>query len=480
MTLSNRLAFTPESSFPLSAEQQGIRNRAQARIDDGTYAVESSACLCGDRESKLIAERDGYGLRLPTVMCLRCGLLRSEPRLSEPSWKRFIGEDLPAMATEATAPLDRLFDEQVTQGAVLAREMPSLLAQVSTVYEVGCGAGGRLIPLKKLGKTVTGCDKDERLLALGRSKGLDLLSGGPVELLAHMKEPADLIFLSWIVDRMRDPITELRDAVQLVRPGGIILVLVPGLRQIDSQFRSNILRFIDTGKLYHFSEATMRYLLSRIGLDVVLCDQTIIAAARRPSNWTPTTLMEISPNAEEPASMLLHLTAAEREHDKRHAPTRPAGSPLDALEAEGALQTMAVPQIAIKEAPANTPMALGTKASLRVLAWPDYTSSREIETHLRIAEPMYGKADACLCLRYDASIDPPMNVVQDNLKIAFDLIGREVSLNILIIDDLIAQDARIKLGQALTAAILVDPTSKGHRADFIRDLACPLITGKKD
>jgi SAM-dependent methyltransferase len=428
--------------------------------------MEPSVCLCGHGASKVIAERDGYGLRLPTVMCLRCGLLRSEPRLDESAWRSFVAEDLPKISIDGGAPAERLFEEQVSQGEVLTREMPSLLEQVETVYEVGSSAGGRLAPLAKLGKKVSGCDRDERLVAFGCGKGLDLVAGGA------------MLFVSWVVDRMRDPLAELRDAVRLVKPGGMMIVLTPGVRQIEGQYRGNILRYLDTGRLYHFCESTLRFLLSRIGLEVVLCDESIIAAARRPGDWTPETLVDLEPNSDEPAALLLYLAALEREYGKRHAPTKPAASPLGAPEESSAPASMLVPQISIKEPAASAPIPLGTSAGLRVMAWPDYTSPTDIEMHLRIAEPMYGKPDACMCLRYDANLDPPMAVVQSNLQAAFSRIGRDENLNVLMVDDDIPSQERTRLGSSLTAAILVNPDVSGPRADFIRELGCPLITGK--
>lgn len=479
MTLSSRLAFSLESSFPLVPEQQEVRNRVQARIEDGTYPTETTTCPCGHSESKSIADRDAYGLGLPTVMCLGCGLLRSEPRLTPAAWEQFCIEDLPGLETDPGVSLQRLYDEQVTQGTLLVRELPDLLGQVNSVYEVGSGAGGRLAPFKDLGKTVVGCDMDPALVAIAQEKGLDLVRGGPTELLAHVGGPADMVLLSWVLDRMSDPINELRAAIELVKPGGMLLVLVPGVRQIDAQFRGNLLRYLRAGRLYHYTESTLRYVLGRVGLDVILCDESIIAIARRPQDWTPATLVESTPNADEPASLLSYLTSLEREHEKRHAPTRPAASPIAALE-EGGLGSLPVPQIAIKETTSEAPWPLGTSASLRVLAWPDYSSVRDIETHLRIAEPMYGKPDACLCLRYDAGIDPPMSTVQNNLSQAFERLGRDISLNILIVDDAIPSHDSNRLGQAITAAILVDPSLAHPRAKFIKDLGCPLITGTTD
>ena len=66
-----------------------VRRWNAKKIDGGIYRLEETNCLCGSKGEVIISETDRYGLSLNTVICKKCGLLRTNPRLDKNSLTEF-------------------------------------------------------------------------------------------------------------------------------------------------------------------------------------------------------------------------------------------------------------------------------------------------------------------------------------------------------------------------------------------------------
>ena len=124
------------------------------------------------------------------------------------------------------------------------------------------------------------------------------------------------------------------------------------------------------------------------------------------------------------------------------------------------------------------PWPLGTTAMIRILAWPDYTQPEQIRKVLQASSRLFGHDDACLCLRHDASIDPPISQTIENINNQLQL-RTEVSqdgleINILIIDDEIPRAEWYRVGLTAFCAVATS-TSDDLRTQFINAQRCEKI-----
>lgn len=110
--------------------------------------------------------------------------------------------------------------------AVVERMAPSVVGK--DVFEFGCGTGRNLSLFKRLGAaSVAGCDLSEGMLARARERDVDL------RLLRHdMAQPlpleescADLVLFCLSLEHLGDLSRPLRDARQLVRPSGTVVII---------------------------------------------------------------------------------------------------------------------------------------------------------------------------------------------------------------------------------------------------------------
>lgn len=284
MTLAPRFRYSPGPAVLLDEAQVEVRDRVIERMHRGDYPAENVPCFCGAPVERdvLVAERDRYGLPVRTVMCSRCGLLRSSPRLTAEATARFYDEDYRDLYTGEAVGAAGLFEQQRANGAARARRLAGLVEGSDTIYEVGCGAGGLLEVFAGLGKRVAGADLGEEYLTYGRSRGLELVHGDAADLLAHTGEQADMVFLVHVLEHFLDLPTELGKLWRLLKPGGVLVVEVPGLWSVPSVYRGDLMLYLQNAHTYHFCGQTLDDVLSGCGFDVAYTDESALALAVRP------------------------------------------------------------------------------------------------------------------------------------------------------------------------------------------------------
>jgi SAM-dependent methyltransferase len=285
MCLSPRLAASTRPHLSLTSDQLSVRERVLQRLHDGVYGTEEVACFCGATEGMPIAERDRYGLPVRTLLCWRCGLLRTSPRMTAEATRRFYEEDYRGLYS-GPGDAEALFEQQADRGRGFLRLLQRLLPQIDTVYEVGCGAGGILSAFAEAGKRVAGCDLGGDHLAAGRRRGLDLVRGDAADLLRRRGEPADLVLLLHVAEHFLDLRAELAAVLELVRPGGLLLVEVPGVHSIPGVYRGDLLLYLQNAHTFHFTARTLGYVLGSLGLEVLLAEERALGLAMRPCGWS--------------------------------------------------------------------------------------------------------------------------------------------------------------------------------------------------
>lgn len=318
MALSARLSANPRPWIRLSPGQLEARSRVVEKIDDGTYRMESTACFCGDDGASdvVVASRDRYGLPVRTVLCERCGLLRSDPRMDADSTSRFYQDDYRDLYTGPGNAVD-LFGSQVKRGRNLVQLLGKLLPTVDTVYEIGCGAGGLLLPFAEAGKRVRGVDLGDEYLDTGRAHGLQLVHGGPDDLLAAAGEPADLVLLLHVLEHYLDLRESLAQTMRLVRPGGLLLVEVPGLASIATGYRGDVLSYLQNAHNFHFDATTLSYVLRSCGFEVLVCTEDAMALCRRPTADEARVAGSVVPDQRASRAVLRRLAMLERDFANR-------------------------------------------------------------------------------------------------------------------------------------------------------------------
>lgn len=108
------------------------------------------------------------------------------------------------------------------------RHLPRLPVGGGTLLDLGCGNGDFLQRAKTSGWNVVGVDPDPKAVARGVKLGLNVCQGG-IEQFDAEKEVFDVITLSHVIEHVHDPVTVLKAAYRLLKPGGQIWIETPNI-----------------------------------------------------------------------------------------------------------------------------------------------------------------------------------------------------------------------------------------------------------
>lgn len=264
----------------LTPTQRRARRAYLRGLKSGQLVLESASCACGRDSGVTLLAADRYGLPSPTVLCLDCGLVRTSPRLTEGSLIEFYRSVYRPLYTGSDRPNAAFFASQTAEGArILNMIREAGLDLPGSVADVGCGAGGTLIPFREAGASVAGCDLGPDYLEIGRGAGLPLREGGPDSL--RQDGPFDLVILSHVVEHVADPSGFLGEQIApLLSPGGIVYIELPGLLEIASAY-GDPLQYFQSAHLWGFTLATLDRATTRAGLSRLVGDESIRGLYRR-------------------------------------------------------------------------------------------------------------------------------------------------------------------------------------------------------
>jgi 2-polyprenyl-3-methyl-5-hydroxy-6-metoxy-1,4-benzoquinol methylase len=259
--LSPRFA---ESDGPIPAnlriEQIAKIKNVSALISEDKWPLVPQSCPCGVAPASdeiEIARRERYGLRLRTVLCFNCGTLRFNPYLGEKTLKEFYTCDYQEMYGRSTD-LAEYFERQRTYGRrIVITLRRSSDPKITSILEVGCGAGGALLELQNAGYAVAGFDYSSELVAAGKENGVRNIFAGNFEdaSAAVDNRSFDCILLHHVLEHVSDPTGLLRRLKQLLNPGGRIWIAVPDFTRIHefSVPNGDLLQFLHIAHKFNFT-----------------------------------------------------------------------------------------------------------------------------------------------------------------------------------------------------------------------------------
>ena len=250
----------------VSAHQITFIDQFNEKVEDGVYVTVPNKCVCGSDSDELIAVRDRYGIRINTVICKHCGLIRANPYYDKKTLADFYSNEFDEIYRGGIElGFDDYFEKRVAAGEQIIETLKdsSISLNNQTVYEIGCAGGGVLKAFQNLGCNVIGVDYNKNMIESGKEKGLDLRFGSTESLLGC--EPADIIILNHVLEHITEPIATLKEMRKILKDSGILFVEVPTIEVISSTYKNNIFSYIQNAHIFYFSLHTLRYILECSG-----------------------------------------------------------------------------------------------------------------------------------------------------------------------------------------------------------------------
>ena len=261
-------------SYPIRELHSEQIDAIHGLVFNGKIKYEYIKCIiCGASKYKILFKNDCYGINQQTVMCENCGLIYSNPRMSEESAKYFYESDTYRKIYGGVMKLDR-FKSDFERNYKIDMNKPNFEKyypelffnfinfhdiSYNNVCEIGAGGGWNLLPFISIGKKVIGYEPSPLLCKLGRdTKNINMVNG----FVNDIKGEYDLVILKHVLEHFHNPIcilSNLRDNIKTY-----LFIEVPGCISMIPK--------IQIAHNYYFSLNTLEAITSKAGFKKITMD----------------------------------------------------------------------------------------------------------------------------------------------------------------------------------------------------------------
>ena len=262
------------------------------KIKNGEYKHIKNPCLCGNESENqdcVISKKDMWGIAVESVICSKCGLIRSKEILNDASFIDFYEKHYKNIYHNSIEPNESLFMGQTSRGQGFFELLQSLgfLDQIETVFDYGCDMGGVLVPFAKVGKKVTGCGFGKTYVSYGREKGLTGLYHGRLDFTKTEEASQDLVILSHVMEHFTKPIEQMQELLPIIKPGKYLLIEVPGL-YADNPYKYYPVWHLQKGHVFNFFyKDFLKIFFQRLRLEVIFCNERCTFVLKKPFDYHP-------------------------------------------------------------------------------------------------------------------------------------------------------------------------------------------------
>ncbi|MCX5677961.1 MAG: class I SAM-dependent methyltransferase [Candidatus Omnitrophica bacterium] len=250
-----------KAAMKITASQAELVREFNRKVTDGLIEYETVECLCGARAFDLLASADRYAMIQDSVVCTKCGLIQSNPRMTEEELRRFYSSDLYRRCYEGDDYLDTAkFKYDTKYGYYIFDEIRKVREIVPgmTIVELGAGGGWNLVPFRDAGAKVLGVEYSPSLVKFGRDNGMEMVQGD----ITNINGTYDVVILNHVFEHMLNPVSFLKKLTKHLDTGSVVYIAVP-----------NIMNFgmlqLQNAHTYYFSPETLEYFCSLGGLEMV-------------------------------------------------------------------------------------------------------------------------------------------------------------------------------------------------------------------
>lgn len=279
---------------PLYIFRKNIKDavtRVNQKIKSGKYNHVLNSCLCGNEHPEhdlLLAEKDMWGIPVDSLICSKCGLVRSKTIPDNNALADFYETDYKNIYYDSIEPGPYLFNSQRLRGQQFYDiiEEIKLLDKIQTVFDYGCGMGGALMPFYENSKQVSGCDYGEEYLNYGRMQGLKDIYHGEIDLSKTPKNSQDLVMVSHVMEHFTDTKKSMQEIIEIVSPGKYLLVEVPGVFA-NAPYNYYPIWHLQKGHIFNFFyQDFLIVFFSILGLEIIKGTERCTFILRKPENYS--------------------------------------------------------------------------------------------------------------------------------------------------------------------------------------------------
>lgn len=194
------------------------------------------------------------------VRCVRCGLIYVSPRPTQAGgagiYRRLRDERYASLREERV----EHFEHDLAELEQFGPRGP--------VLDVGCGSGYFLDAARRRGwDPAQGVELNSWMVELGHEAGLDI-AGGQLRDQNYPEGFFQLVSFWDVIEHMNDPLAELAEARRILRPGGLLVLLVPDAASFWARILGERWWAVIRMHLFYFTGETVTRMLEQCGFRV--------------------------------------------------------------------------------------------------------------------------------------------------------------------------------------------------------------------
>lgn len=269
-----RLLKSPQPA--LSAVRQQAIEYFNKELSNGALKTEPlHKCPCGCSDFVHISSQDRFGLSFSTHLCRSCGLLCTNPVLSDACLPHYYREHYHTLLCGHKNAKDN-FAFRPGNGTKVFSRLPPLKKTPIRVLEVGSGSGLLLQEFRQAAtqqKVIAQClctEYSPEMVKACQARGLDAIEGSIEDVLCLDKQ-FDVVILSHVLEHVRDINKFIKCVKKTLRPFGLLYVEVPGLMDLHekSEYHFDFLEYMIHCHIYHFNLNSLAYHVGKNGLKFI-------------------------------------------------------------------------------------------------------------------------------------------------------------------------------------------------------------------
>ena len=233
-----------------------------SKIKNGYIEIVHKDCLCSSDNSKKVVKKDRYGLWHPVTICKDCGLLQSNPQLTDKEYSNFYSSDLYRKIYDGDNYIE-ISSKRYTPTNQIFEMLDPIMKKndFKKVIEFGCGGGWNLLPFQNNNYEVVGYDYSTDLIKLGKEKhNLNLKQGSFNEI--KNERNYDVLILNHVVEHFTNIEENMNTLSKMLQPKGLIYIGIPSIDVINrSQFQN--------AHTYYFTQRTFCHYMEKFGFEVL-------------------------------------------------------------------------------------------------------------------------------------------------------------------------------------------------------------------